>query len=269
MNAPKVPLHAGDEEKSYYHFYQRELTPMSAEKAEFLNDPWQNDGNGLEISQRNTIFDDGYLPGETGLFTLKEGGFQMANLTRFEGCTGSMLQWWFAWHSLDSLRYSIWDPYDHYGIQVSDEDRAYILDPNTSIPDKCRNIVHCVSESLVPGTPPDDIVINFKAPATLGFDDSKVYTDKCSFIVCSNVKMGPVPVVMLHMARDTDYGCELRSRFWVGYQVIEGKGQYLLPDEIKDQVKGMLPMLLNHNFLEFSNLAAILPEVHAQEKDNW
>ena len=25
-----------------------------------------------------------------------------------------MLQWWFAWHGIDPLRYAIWDPYDPY-----------------------------------------------------------------------------------------------------------------------------------------------------------
>ena len=31
----------------------------------------------------------------------------------------------------------------------------------------------------------------------------------------------------------------------------------------------VLSNLLGHNFAEFTNLAAILPSVYAEEKDNW
>ena len=209
---------------------------------------------------------DGDLPGEVGLFTLKKGGFQVANKTEFKGCTGEMLQWWFGWHAVDPLRYAIWDPYDHYGLEISEKDKAYILDPNTSIPDKSRGVTHTVLESLAAGTKPDKIVIHFDDPAVLGFDKEKIFTDSCSFFVCAHAELGPMNVIMMHMARDTETGCELRSRFWMGYTK---EGKVKLPFFLKPIVKKKMVALLGHNFAEYANLAAILPEVYAQEKDNW
>ena len=264
--ADKVKLAADAKSKSYYHFYERELAPVPKEKLAFLSNPWQNDGKGLEYEDRNKIFEPGDLPGEVGLFTLKKGGFQVANKTEFKGCTGEMLQWWFGWHAVDPLRYAIWDPYDHYGLEISEKDKAYILDPNTSIPDKGRNVTHTVLESLAAGAKPDKIIIHFDDPADLGFDKEKIFTDKCSFFVCAHAELGPLNVIMMHMARDTADGCELRSRFWMGYTK---EGKVKLPFFLKPIVKKKMVALLGHNFTEYANLAAILPEVYAQEKDNW
>lgn len=73
-------------------------------------------------------------------------------------------------------------------------------------------------------------------------------------------------VIMMHMARDTADGCELRSRFWMGYTK---EGKVKLPFFLKPIVKKKMVALLGHNFAEYTNLGAILPEVYAQEKDNW
>lgn len=63
-------------------------------------------------------------------------------------------------------------------------------------------------------------------------------------------------------------GVELRSRFWMGYAIVEGKPIKLLPEG------GMVPhevplALLKHNVKEFTNLAAILPGLYEEEKDRW
>ena len=38
---------------------------------------------------------------------------------------------------------------------------------------------------------------------------------------------------------------------------------------LKPALKPLLVNTLSHNFFEFNNLASILPEVYAQEKDAW
>ena len=63
------------------------------------------------------LFDDGYLPGEFGMYALPDGGTMIANLTDMPGVTPEMFDWWFAWHGLDSFRYTIWDKDDHYYCQ--------------------------------------------------------------------------------------------------------------------------------------------------------
>ncbi len=270
--ANRVPMYPGAEARSYYKYYQQPMAEIPADKQEFLKNPWQPAENYLPIAERNRIFEPGYLPGEVGLFETPEGGIMVANKTDFIGSTGAMLQWWFAWHGIDPLRYACWDPYDHYGLELSFEDRAKILNPNTTIPQKCYDVQHVVSESLVVGEDPMILYINFRDPRRMGYDIEKIFTDACSFLVCANVEiktpMGHLPVVMQHMARDTAQGCELRSRFWMGYNIIDGKAQYLMPGGAPFP-KEVGPLLLGHNFLEFTNLARILPDIYAEEKDNW
>ena len=274
VEAPtRVPLPAGSEAKSYYKYFLRDMAPVPAEKSAHLEragDPRV----ALRIEDRNRLFDPGYLPDELGYYLLENGSGVVANNTKFAGSTGAMLQWWFAWHCLDPLRYAIWDPFDHYGITIPDETRAKVLDPNTSIQDKCFGVDHTVLESLVMGDPPGPIDIHFRDPQELGFDKSKVGTEALSFIVCANCEIVTpegqpnVPVVMTHTARDVEDGCELRTRFWMGYQIVDGEPVCLLPSGARFP-EPVIRQLLGHNFSEFTNLAAILPEVYAENKDVW
>lgn len=273
INAKKVPLKEGAEQRSYYKYYLRDMAEIPKEKQEFLKNPRGRAEDALKIEDRNKLFDPGYLPDEKGYFMLENGTGVVSNNTFFKGSKGEMLQWWFAWHGIDPLRYAIWDPYDHYDLEINDEARAKMTDPYVSIADKCYDVDHLVTESLVMGTEPMKLLIGFRNPASMGYDTSKIFTDACSFLVCANVLIlvdenTKIPVVMTHMARDIEGGCELRSRFWMGYQIIDGKAQKMIPDGMVFP-EPVVAELLGHNFAEFTNLAAILPEVYSEEKDNW
>ena len=271
--ANKVPVAEKSKERSYYKYYLQDMAPIPVEKQEFLKNPKGNPEDALKIEDRNKLFDPGYLSDEKGYFMLDNGTAVVSNNTFFKGSKGEMLQWWFAWHGVDPLRYAIWDPFDHYGLEINDEARAKMTDPDVSIADKCYDVDHLVTESLVMGEEPTKLLIGFKNPASMGYDTSKIFTDACSFLVCANVWIdGPdgskAPVVMTHMARDIEGGCELRSRFWLGYQIIDGKAKKMIPDGMVFP-EIIVSNLLGHNFAEFTNLAAILPSVYAEEKDNW
>ena len=41
---------------------------------------------------------------------MPNGTGYLANKTEMPGVTPEMFEWWFAWHSLEDLRYRIWDP---------------------------------------------------------------------------------------------------------------------------------------------------------------
>ena len=271
--ASKVPIREEDKVKSYYHFYERELVEVPKNKIEILKDMYGQPGAGLEIEDRNKIFEPGYLPDDFGgIRKLKAGGYVISNHTKFEGSTGEMLQWYFAWHPLDPFRYSIWDPYNHYGLELTEEDREKILNAPTLLK-KCQGVDHVVLESLIPGTDPATLIIGFRDPAELGYDGTKIGTEACSFMVTANVQIcapdGNFPVVMLHMTRDVEGGCELRSRFWFGYQIENGKGVLKASEERIEKLLPALEELQEHNFFEFTQLADILPRLYAEEKDNW
>ena len=68
---------------------------------------------------------------------------------------------------------------------------------------------------------------------------------------------------MVHFIRPVEGGCELRSRFWIGYSAIDGKPVKTLPDGIKLPL-APVKALLTHNIKEFTHLAAILPKLYEE-----
>ena len=114
--------------------------------------------------------------------------------------------------------------------------------------------------------------MEFRYPHELGYEEEKVGTDACAALICANGH-GPVPgqgvaAIMTHFVREIPGGIELRSRFWIGYGLVDGRLVKLVPDGVS--VPEEVPMgLFTHNLKEFGHLAAILPQVYAENKDNW
>lgn len=116
----------------------------------------------------------------------------------------------------------------------------------------------------------DLIDIFFKKPSEFGYDMDKIGTEACGTIVCSNARIrgkGSIPdapAVMTHFLRPTANGSELRSRFWMGWQIENGEPVKAIPDGVA--VPEIAPKsLLQHNLKEFLNLAKILPSVYTEE----
>ena len=69
---------------------------------------------------------------------------------------------------------------------------------------------------------------------------------------------------MTHFVRPTAKGSELRSRFWMGWSIVDGQPVKMIPDGVA--IPEIAPMsLLQHNLKEFYNLAVLLPLVYAEE----
>ena len=269
VNVPK-----GSESKPYFKYFMRNMAPVPQEKLDMLSRGPADTKKALKLDDREKLFEPGYLPMEVGYAYFDDGSAVVANKTVCRGVTGEMLQWYFAWHPIEPLRYAVWDPFDHYDSVVSDEVLHRLLDPDISIADKCFNSDQLVTESLVMGEPGIPIMIHFRRPSEYGMDDHVLETKQVSFIVCANCEIKTpegqpdVPVFMLHTARDIEEGCELRSRFWLGCHVINGEAKCMLPPGVRFPEE-MAKQLLGHNFNEFTNLAAILPELYNENKNKW
>jgi len=76
------------------------------------------------------------------------------------------------------------------------------------------------------------------------------------------------PAFMLHLICEIPGGIEFRTRFWIGYHVLNKKPHYCLPKEavIPDVVAKGLAI---HNVMEYTNLASFLPEIYEEEKGTW
>lgn len=267
----KVAVSNADRKKSYFKYYEQEMAVGPEEKYQQITPQPYDNSAALLIQNRNDLFKPGYLSGEFGWWLLDDGTALIANQTFFPNVTGEMFDWWFAWHPLDRLRYAIWDNEDHYDVYLEDPARA--RDFSLSIQERHWGSVHNIWEDIGTGNV-DLLRISFEKPSDLGYDMSKIGTEVCSTLCCANVfvlgsdNMPDVPVVMTHFLRPVDGGSELRSRFWFGWQIIDGEPIKCIPDGFKIPAEGPVA-LLNHNVKEFSNLARILPQVYSEEKDNW
>ena len=136
-----------------------------------------------------------------------------------------MFDWWFAWHPIDRLRYGIWDHDDHYDVYLDDPIKA--RDITKSMRERHWGSVHHVWEDIGMGN--GLLTISFKRPRELGYDESLVDTEHCNALVCANCctvgnsDMPDIPVVMTHFLCPVEGGSELRSRFWFGYQILDGQ----------------------------------------------
>lgn len=266
----KVPVNNADRKKSYFKYYEKEIYIGPVEKYALITEAPYDNATALHIQDRNDLFHPGELPCEFGWWLLEDGTAMIANKTFFPDVTGEMFDWWFAWHPIDRLRYAIWDSEDHADVQLADAGRA--RDLSLTMQERHWGSVHRVWEDIGLGL--DLLEIRFRKPSEMGYDMSQIGTDACNALICANCSIlghdniPDVPVVMTHFLRPVEGGSELRTRFWFGWQIIDGVPVKCIPDGVK--VPAAAPVaLLNHNIKEFSNLAELLPKVYAEEKDNW
>jgi hypothetical protein len=107
--------------------------------------------------------------------------------------------------------------------------------------------------------------IHFREPAEY-LDVARFSEAGVSAAVCARVRPLDAPVWaghLIHLCRDTEYGCEMRSRFWLG----DMDPPELAPDP--DSRAQLFPDsvgvgLLRHCHEEMSYLAGFLPELHSR-----
>ena len=254
-----IPVTEKQKQSPLYKYYELDIAPVPEELSKkIMSMTWEPEG-GLPIQEMNRLFDDGYLPGEFGMYALPDGGTMIANLTDMPGVTPEMFDWWFAWHGLDSFRYTIWDKDDHYYCQSLNVEQN--LDTSLSMKERYWNTTHDVKESLLDGEEPRPVHLTFVPPTVVGFDPEKLKDFKGT-IVCT-----PPPAIMIHFIRPTERGCELRTRFWMGYVPTPDGGWTRIPDFPTFEMMGRA--LLHHNVKEFTHLAKILPSLYAEFKDDF
>jgi hypothetical protein len=271
-------LTAEEEAKPYSKYYHRAHAGASPELAPLLKDhrPMEP-GEALPIAQMNDLLRPGYLPGETGYCMLPDGGAYVAVRHPMPEVTAGMVDWWFAWHGLEDLRYMLWSPQDHFAVSMTDEDRAKVLDPDRPLVLKFQGVTHHVYEDIGGGA--DDLWISFMTPEDFGFDMSRWKAPSVATLVAANVLLKAsgapeeaplMPVAMCHFVRELPGGTpgarggvEFRTRFWMGWQIVDEKPQFALPAGIK--VPESVPAgLFEHCILEYSNLRVLLPQIYAE-----
>ena len=194
---------------------------------------------------------------QIGYGVAEDGTAFVCNETYMPGVTTEMMDWWFPWHSVGSdLRYKVWDPEDHYFARA--DNCAYVCDPAVPMREKTWGVSHYIIEDVGPG--PEFLKLCFKSPADFGYEDPD--TAHSQSLVCA-IGEGGCPAAMTHVWAPYKDGILFRSRFWIGYALAEGQFRKILPEGAK--VPDIVPKgLFAHNIKEFTNLAALLPELYQE-----
>lgn len=258
----KVGVSQEEKQLSYYKYFEQDLAPIPIEKLTVLAEGAQEEKKAVPFEQKDLFLagrDEEYC--KTGYGVMDDGTGFVCNTTYMPGVTGEMLDWWFPWHSVGSdLRYKIWDPEDHYFARA---DRAdYVCDPDVPMNQKTWGVNHYIMEDV--GTGPEFLKLCFKNPADYGYDTSIIGTEKCQSMVCA-IGESSCAAAMTHKWYPYKDGVMFCSRFWIGFGVVDGKIVKTLPEGVR--IPEVVPKgLFAHNIKEFSNLAAILPQVYEENK---
>ncbi|KAB0622593.1 DAPG hydrolase family protein [Castellaniella defragrans] len=251
---------------SYYHESIPRPEPVNMAMMESPCDP----AKAILPHQMNELLDPGHLDVEIGWCILPNGAGFIANRMVYPDATADMIDWWFAWHPLEDLRYRIWYPPQHAGIMVSPMGRRRLLDPSIPMAEKNWGVTHHVTENCNNGM--DNVDIQFMSPKDFGFDMDRwkqpyvsafaggagwaVSVDKTDESITA-------PALMCHIFRDTPEGLEHRTRFWMGYRFSAGRPELSLPPGVQVPVKAVQG-LARHNVMEFTRFKHFLPRIYAE-----
>jgi len=263
FSGKKVGVSKEEKSLSYYKFFERDMAKIPEEKLKLLENP--SEVEIVPFEQKNL-----FLRGEdknfcqVGYGVCETGAGFVCNETFMPNVTVEMLDWWFAWHSVGSdLRYKIWDAEDHYFARA--DNAEYVCNENVPMNQKTWGVNHYILEDVGAGA--DFLKLCFKRPKDFGYDEEIIGTKKCQSLVCA-IGAGNCAAAMTHKFYKVEGGAMFVSRFWIGFAEVEGEIIKTLPEGAKVPVE-VAKGLFAHNIKEFSNLAAILPEVYAENKDNF
>ncbi len=208
----------------------------------------------MELRDANALLEPGYLGLESGFRRLPDGQLHVAAWTTMPGCRGAMVGWWFGFLETTE-QYKWWHPRDHVWCEWKGERGT----------GRYVGGEHHVHEYI--GGELQKLRIRFCEPDDY-LDASRFEEAGVTAAVCARVGLLDAPVWaghLIHLCRDTDYGCEMRSRFWLG----DLDPVDLAPDAAARE--GLFPDrtgagLLAHCHEEMSYLAGFLPELYAKSQ---
>jgi hypothetical protein len=209
------------------------------------------------------LLDPAPMPLEMGYERLSNGVLHVACRTDMQACSGDMLQWWFRSRP-NSQQYRWWHPTDH----VSSDWFEYT--EGTHI-----GSIHKVEERFS-GGPIERLLIQFRncdefvSRQSL---DLALSSKAISAMICARGgqswdaprdQTGRIMGArLLHVARDTHWGCVLRSHFFLGFDLPTiGKSAAQIGEMLPDTVG---QALLGHCYTEFMHLSKFLPSLYIAE----
>ena len=219
----------------------------------------------MRLDEVNSLLSPEPLPLEMGYERLDDGVLHVAVRTDLHACTGEMFEWWFRFRP-DTQQYIWWHPVDHL-----------FSDWIEGSADTHVGSIHIVEEEFT-GLPAAKLSIQFR-DATEFFEAANYAAARdeghVSAAVCGCIGFGHdapprdqasgglIGGRLLHIGRNTPWGCALRSHFYLG-QDLPGLG--LSPAEVAAEFSDEFGRaLLQHCYNEFTFLSRFLPSLYVGE----
>ena len=258
--------------KPYEHYFKGDLW-LHDEVLPALRQPMdpagaiRPDPEGL-----NSLLDPGYHAVENGYCELPDGTGYVASRIPFPGCTGEMLHWWYWWCAVEPPRFTLWYPYNHIAIEPADRSVLTRL----GLTDEQRHIGTTQYVDQYVGPQRSRVALAYLDPAELGLDTGRFAVAGIVGHSCSRGRLRRPPieaVTIVHLARRTADGFELRSRYWFGHDIrlrafgrsvpLNGVARFL---GMKRRAGGGRAAYeqLHHHLIEFTHLSTFLAAIHAE-----
>ncbi len=197
-------------------------------------------GLALIRAEVGPLLDEDPLPMETDYRRLEDGMWMIASLRHLRNVTGRMVEWWHGRRkSFEEFR--MWHPAAHVHCEFDAERQV--------------NVWHHLVDGEVQKTK------GRRQEASQYFDDAAVAKAGVSAIVCA--RGGPLApevwaVHIVHVCRDTSYGCEVRTRVFAG-DFEPAPPAVLRPLLLRLFGEGQARWLMRHQAEEYVYLNQFLP----------
>lgn len=265
-----VPLPGNAKSQPYYDYINVPLglpTGEAVKKARlFRGAPTA----ALDFKERATVQDPDFKIRPQATYLCDDGSIYLSSSTPTPDLTGEMLDWWMIWHQLEPLRYALWNPEDHYNVELSDEDRQHFIKSDLPYVQRIWNTASVVTESFN-GEKPTRSALHFVEPSLVGLDDALIGTDgSLSMIVANNtIKLGPItiPIFMVEDVRKGSNGKNVWNvNAWIGHGYKNGQPVSVrLP--MRNKIAEQVGMLIVHSNKEITHLNTILPGLYKEFSD--
>ena len=268
---PKVPVTDADKEKRYFKYYDRYTAFIAPQKMGKVFGPPMSPADAVPFAERASILKEGFDKNEIGYCVMPDGTGYIADETFIAGGTPEMVDWFFAWRGLDPLRYVIFNP--EQNVSSMSMQTCYAKDEDRTLQEKYWDTTQVVMHAGPMG--PSTDYLNFKCPSSVGFDMDLIGPDKeTKTLICGrNYAKGYPPMAapdyfVCHQVKEAPGGVSVFTRIWYGWSVRYGLDHKALPDGFWMQPHVPMTLMIG-NAVEWANVAAILPLVYAEEKDNF
>lgn len=201
---------------------------------------------------------------ESGVHRQGNGVYIVKALTRMPKVKAKMVKWWFANYMQTTEHYKMWHPTAHVW-----------MDWENKMPGQLIGASHLVEEYIGPDI--QKLRIQFVDPIEF-IEDYKEQDNLLA--ICARVGLRDEPFnvsTMCHVIRDTPFGAEMRSHFWLGHVAkrdgnnevfsIEGLigntalARFILLDET------FAVNLMTHAIQEMGTLSDFLPALYHKENN--